>query len=440
MSSVTFHAVCPPSNKRRDGTWPVKIRVTFKGRNRYLATTLVARQGDLSRSLSIKSPDITRRANELIARMQDTLRDLSPFDLEAMDVDGVVEHIRARMTEQSFALDFFAFGERYVAASKNAGTGRAYLSALGALERFLGRRELDINDISKAMLLDFVAFVDNEPKMYRNPRTGEWEKTDKKKKAGAASRHLMKLQHIFDAAKLKYNDEDTGRVLIPRSPFAAIPRDWGEPEGEEALPLEVMQRLILDTEPQGVERIAVDAFLLSFCTMGANLADLYAAPKFSGTEWRYCRKKITSRRAEMRVDIQPEAVPIVARLRGKGSGWWLGQLHRIAPRSEICTSKVNAGLRKWADRNGVEPFTFYAARKSWGTYARNLARIELATVDEALAHKSRYPLADVYIAKSWTHLNEANRKVLDLLRWDGGVSPKEVDKVNQPQDEAGVKG
>lgn len=78
MSSVTFHAVCPPSNKRKDGTIPVKIRVTFKGLHRYLATTLIARPGDLTRSLHIKSPDINARAADLIARMQDTLADFRP--------------------------------------------------------------------------------------------------------------------------------------------------------------------------------------------------------------------------------------------------------------------------------------------------------------------------------------------------------------------------
>ena len=121
MPSVTFHAVCPPSNRRKDGTYPVKIRVTFKGRHRYLATTLVARPGDLARSLAIKSPDITRRANELIARMQDTLRDLSPFDLEAADLDGIVAHIRTRMLAATFRLDFFEWAGEALAGKLPAG-------------------------------------------------------------------------------------------------------------------------------------------------------------------------------------------------------------------------------------------------------------------------------------------------------------------------------
>lgn len=101
MASVTFHPCCVASNRRKDGTYPVKIRVTFRGVSRRLPTTLVARPGDLTRSLHIKSPDIMSRANALIAQMQATLADLSPFVLEAWDVDRVVAHIRTALDGQS---------------------------------------------------------------------------------------------------------------------------------------------------------------------------------------------------------------------------------------------------------------------------------------------------------------------------------------------------
>lgn len=411
---VTFHPCVVASNRRRDGTYPVKIRVTFKGVSRRLATNLVARPGDLTRSLHIKSPDILNKAQTLIAQMQDTLADLSPFTIESWDVDRVISHIRGQISGQDFRLDFFAFADKYLDC-KTASTRRNYDIALNALSRFLGERRLDVNEITRARMLDFVAFVDEEPKIWVNRRTGEAKRTDKPKRAGAAARHLTALECIFNAAKLRYNDDD--RVLIPRSPFDGIPRDFGEHEGQKPLPLEVMQALIR-ADADGVERVALDVFLLSFATMGANLADLYAAPRFTGTTWTYCRKKITTRRAEMRVDIQPEVSEILGRLTGRGR-WWLNVLHVLAEGGPgACTTKVNSALRRIAARMGLEPFTFYAARKSWATYARNICGIEKATVDEALAHRGDYAIADIYIARSWGHLNEANKKVLALLDWN----------------------
>lgn len=136
----------------------------------------------------------------------------------------------------------------------------------------------------------------------------------------------------------------------------------------------------------------------------------------------------------MRVELPPEVQPYLSRLTGRGP-WWLNALHRIAATgTDVCTAKVNAALKRIADREGLEPFTFYAARKSWATYARNICKIEKATVDEALAHRGDYALADIYISKSWDHLNAANREVLALLRWDGAVVAEQEQEVHQPQD------
>lgn len=414
---VTFHAVCVASNRRKDGTYPVKIRVTFHGVSRRLSTTLVARPGDLTRSLRIKSPDITARANALIAQMQGTLADLSPFVLEAWDVDRVVAHIRTTLGGQAFRLDFFDWADRFL-QGKTETTRRTYVTALGALERFVGRRQLDINDITRAMLLDFMEAVGREGKMQW--RAGAVVKdTGKPKSAAAASRHIMKLAHIFDAAKARYNDEDAGVILIPRSPFSTIPRNYGISKGPDALDLETLQRIV-DADAEGVEREALDAFLLSFALMGANLADLYAQRGGVGDVWTYHRQKVRDRRpdgAEMQVRIWPEAAALVARLQAGPSGWWLPALHRIASRKDLCTQKLNAGLRTWAEREGVDPFTFGAARHTWGTLARNRARIDKATVDECLCHVGDLRVADIYIERDWAVLNDANRKTLDLLRW-----------------------
>ena len=417
MSMVTFHACCVASNRRKDGTYPVKIRVTFRGVSRRLPTTLIARPGDLTRSLRIKSPDINARANALIAQMQGTLADLSPFVLEAWDVDRVVAHIRTALGGRAFRLDFFAWADRYL-ETKGDTTRRTYVSALGALERFVGRRELDVNDITRPMLMDFVEAVGRECKMQW--RSGAVMKdTGKPKSAAAASRYIMKLAHIFDAAKARYNDEDSGVILIPRSPFATIPRDYGIHKGPDALDQETMQRII-DADASGVEREALDAFLLSFALMGANLADLYAQPAGVGAVWSYNRQKTRDRRqdgAEMRVEILPEAAALIARLQDGPAGWWLPALHRIAYRKDLCTQKLNAALRTWAAKEGVEPFTFYAARHTWATLARNRARVDKATVDECLGHVGDLRVADIYIQRDWGVINDANRATLALLRW-----------------------
>lgn len=414
---ITFKAIIIPGNKRKDGTYPVNIRVTFKGKVRRLATTLVCTPGDLTRTLKIKNATILNKSDALIARMRDSVKDLSPFDLESQDVDWVVRHIKDSLSQEEFHLDFFEWSDKYI-LTKTETTRRAYSCALNTLERFLGRRSLDINDISRSLLLDFMEKVDGEKKMRYNAKTGQVEESGVDKiPHGASTRHLAKLEHLFNAAKEKYNDEDSGRILIPRSPFSKIAKVYPMSNGQGNLGQELMQRIISSQVDNEVMRTALDMFIVSFGLMGANMADLYFAKPVK-EEWVYNRKKTASRRAdraEMRVAIPEQLKPYLERLKGKG-GWWLNRLHEFASSKDFATSRVNRCLRKWCEQNGVEVFTFYAARHTWASLARKEG-VDKSTIDDCLGHRGSFQVADIYAEKAWNLIREANEKVLALFTW-----------------------
>lgn len=415
---ITFKAIIIPGNRRKDGTYPVNIRVTFKGKTRRLATTLVCTPADLTRTLKIKNATILNKSDALIARMRDAVKDLSPFDLETQDVDWVVRHIKDSLTQEDFHLDFFEWSDRYI-LTKAETTRMAYSCALNTLERFLGRRSLDINDISRSLLLEFMEMVDNEPRMHYDVKTGQRVPSKASKIPRAAStRHLAKLEHLFNAAKEKYNDEDSGRILIPRSPFSKITKVYPVSSGQGNLGVELMQTIISAQVDNDVMRTALDIFIVSFALMGANMADLYNAKPFNGGEWVYNRQKTATRRAdraEMRISLPGEIDAILARLMGRG-GWWLNRLHEFASTKDFATARVNRCLRKWCVGNGIPPFTFYAARHTWASLARKEG-VDKSTIDDCLAHKGSFQVADIYAEKAWDLMQEANRKVLDLFTW-----------------------
>ena len=415
---ITFKAIVIPNNRRKDGTYPVKIRVTFKGVSRRLPTTLVCTPNDLTRSLKIKSATILSRTDELINKMRAIVAGMSLFDLENKSVDWVVSRIKESLTGESFELDFFTWGEKVI-KTKNENTRFAYVSALNALERFLGKRTLDINSITRAMLIEFMEFVDNEPKIHYKWLTGEWEQTEVQRlNKGASSRHLAKLQHIFNAAKERYNDEDCNRIFIPKSPFDKIQKVYPASQGQRNLGQELMQRIIDAQVSNASVRAALDVFILSFGLMGANMADLYNATPVKD-EWVYNRQKTRTRRAdqaEMRVIVPSEMQPYIERLQDAPGNWWLPVLHRMARVKDYATSKVNDALKKWCKDNGVPPFTFYAARHTWASLARK-AGVEKATIDECLCHKGDFDITDIYAERSWDLMTEANRKVLNLFKW-----------------------
>lgn len=415
---ITFKAIVIPGNRRMDGTYPVKIRVTYKGVARRMPTTLVCTQNDLTRTLKIKNGSVITRTDEIIGQMREAVKDISPFELENWDVDDVVIHIKKRLTGESFRLDFFEWCEKYM-QTKTGTTRAAYSNALNTFERFLGCRELDINSITRTMLLDFVEFVDNEPKMHLNQKTKKIEPCSVSKiPKGASSRHLMKLQHMFNAAKARYNDEDEKRIVIPKSPFDKITKIFPASQGQKNLGAELMQRIINGQASDELTRIALDAFVASFGLMGANLADLYFATPFEGT-WIYNRTKTRSRRAdkaEMRVDIPEELHPYIERLQQHKGKWWLPTLHHLSEDKDRCTARINAGLKRWCDANGIPVFTFYAARHTWASLARK-AGVDKAVIDECLVHIGDFRMTDIYAERDWEQIQGANRKVIAMLKW-----------------------
>lgn len=414
----SFKPIILPSGRRKDGTWPVYIRITHHGRSRRIQTSLVCYQSDVTRGGKIKSQQIMSQGTALADRMRAAISDITPFELDEMDVDEVTLRVADALRAESFRLDFFAFGEAY-AATKSVSTGMTYFVAMNAFARFLGRRTIDVNEITRQMLLEFVDWNEGQNKAHKSGKAA----STKKIPLGSSARHIAKLRHLYEAAKERYNDEDRGIIVIPRSPFDRISRHQPPSHGQDALPVELLRKILTAETESNLERTALDAFALSLLLMGANLADLYRARPFSGKTWKYNRKKTETRRAdraEMQVEVPDEAAAFIASLRSRGDAdaWWLPALHVVGKDGDSCTRMVNRGLRRWCDREGVQRFTFYAARHSWATLARRLG-VEKATVDDCLCHLGDFALADIYAERAWNLMTAANRKVVDHL-YDGG--------------------
>ena len=408
---VTFKPIVVPSNRRKDGTFLVSIRVYFAGASRRLPTNLVCRSEDLTRSLRIKNPDVLARAEAIASRYRATVAGMVDEDLAGKDVDWVVDQIRTAETRATFRLDFFEFAASYI-AGKTPGARGQYVTAVRTFGEFLGRSEIDVNAITRPMLSAFLDWMPGKAFSWQNGRVLPSKRV--RIPGGAESRAMAKLSHIYTRARERYNDEDAGLILIPRSPFRGLIPRHPPSRGQRPLGIDLMQTVIDAWHPVGTVQTALDVFVLSFALMGANLADLYEVPAVEKLReagvWVYNRRKTRTRRAdsaEMRVTVPEE---ICGRLSA------LDRLHSMAGRSRYATMRVNEGLARWCADAGVPTFTFYAARHTWATLARK-AGVEKATIDECLCHVGDFPIADIYAERNWDLIDDANRRVLELFRW-----------------------
>ena len=383
--------------RRADGTYPVKLRVTLGRVSRTLPTTLIATADQMTRTLKPKDPALAASMEELAASVRRTIAKLSPFAIETMTVDDAVAFIRADQQAQA-GIDFFAFAENWI-AGKKAGTARNYRVALANLRRFAGPGPLDCRRITRRFAQEW---ADQIP-------------------TPATKRNYTKLiAAIFKAARLRYNDETAGVWAIPQDPFAALQLGRYIPHGQEALDIATIQAIIDATDCTRVQRYALDIFLVSFCTQGANMADLYTMKAPVDGLLRYRRQKVADLRvdgARMVLRVEPCCAALADRMRAWKGGRWLDLADHWSCR-ESATQGVNRALHGWCERHKIPPFTYYAARHTWATLARS-ARVgaDKALVDEALAHRGDLPLTDIYAERDPSLQWEVNAKVLALFDW-----------------------
>ncbi len=421
---ITYRAVVMPAQRRKDGSYNIKIRVTFKRISRYLSTNLTATAKDITAHGNLKGAALIS-SNNLIAQFYKYANELNFFALQEMDVDDVIRYIRRRASiGGSFRLDFFEFGKAF-ADQKVEGTRATYISALNAFKRYLNADTIDINEITYQMLYAFGEFIDNEPKRFSQdcPKERRVRTQDHPKKKGASrSSYTRKIKAIYEAAKRKYNDEDNGIINIPRNPFQKLELKYSTGIAHSARSPEWIQRIISynGTCSPG-QRFALDMYIISFALMGMNAADLItAAPPKDGIITYYRAKTCNARpdRAEHRVKIDPRIKPLLDKYKDP-SGERLLNLYLYYRDNRALDWSLRSMYHAWALANDEVPFTLYSARHSWGTIA-NSSRvgIDIALVDECLVHKNpSLKMAYVYVERDWENLWRANEKVLDLFDW-----------------------
>lgn len=437
---TTFKAIVYADNKRMDGTYNIKIRVTHNRRTLKVSTNLYAEPKDLTRSLKIKNQQYIDKTDDIIREWRKIVAKLDAA-ADLMDVKQIVEHIKYVETSgDEFRLDFISYG-RTIAAAKSSGTGANYNIALNALCRFIEQDTLDVAKITPKLLADFEKFIEDEPVIRGDAKTGT-AITHKSKTGGrAASLYLGCVRHIHNRAKEQFNDEATGIINIPQSPFNQYKiRKQPKPKKRATTAPTIQQIIDLPNfdrvcGPRGISRrdLARDCALLSFALAGMNAADLYdcGAQVFDRNEKVivYNRKKTRTRRddnAEMHIRIEPCIAPLVEKYADK-TGQRLFAFHKMYSSPAVFNSALKEGLKLVEDAvECPKHLTFYAFRHTWATIARSdMLRTDKYTVHEALNHvDAEMKNTDIYIDRDYRPIWSANADLLALFDW-GAVSGRE---------------
>lgn len=408
---ATFKAEVYAHQKREDGTYNIKIRVTHNQRKKYLSTTWYVEKDDLTRSLKLKNKKYIDLTEALIRKYRDRC-DLVGERLKTMTIDQVVRLITSDQQEK-WELDIVAYAWKEIERMRetgHAGNAASYVTAIRSLVKFVGRDKVMVSEITAKFLTEWIAWIDKQPNVTRGY---------------VQHNYLNRLRAIHNRAKREFNDEDAGVIRIPNSPFSHIDFPKLPPSRKRALTIEQIRAIARlegkETFQPGTNRFnfARDIFLLSFGLVGMNATDLYHCTDCNDGRITYQRMKTKNRRAdkaEISIRIEPEIQALVDKYRDP-SGERVFRFYKMYANMGTLSAAINKGLKKVGARIGVDDLEFYAARHSWATIALNDAGVDKYTVHEALNHvDDTMRVTDMYIRRSWDPIDKANRKVLDLVK------------------------
>ena len=418
---LTIKAEIKKSELKVDGTYNVKIRFTLDRKVKRLSTNLFITSKDLTKSLKFKEDTSIKRAiDRLVLYYREQCFKLQ-LDQNHYSLDEIIEFLNGEQEKQQ-TIDFIKFSREWIASTTIKGAPN-YTTAINALVRFIGKEELDINLITLDFLESFKAFLNKE----REIRTKRLMQQGKRVPSNRSlSLYLISIKKLFNEAKKKYNKKEKNLILIPNSPFMELEIPKQEATRKRAISADIIKKLWklpYKDMKKGYKstchyNLAKDCFILSFCLMGINSADLYNATEMEGYTIVYNRTKTKDRRldkAQMKVDIPRLILPLVEKYKDK-TGKRLFNFYQYYADEKDFNKAINYGLKEICTILEIDDLEYYAARHSWATIALNKAGIDKYIVHAALNHiDDAMKVTDIYIERDFVNENKANAKVVKYV-------------------------
>lgn len=418
---LTIKAEIKRSELKVDGTYNVKIRFTLDRKVKRLSTNLFVTQQDLTKSLKFKEDtSIKREIDRLVLYYREQCLKLQ-LDQNHYSLDEIIEFLNGEQEKQQ-TIDFIKFSREWIASATIKGAPN-YTTAINALVRFVGKEELDINLITLEFLEQFKAFLIGE----RDARTKKLMQQGKRVTSNRTlSLYLVSIKKLFSEAKRKFNKKDKNLILIPNSPFEDFKIPKQEATRKRAISVDIIKKLWklpYKDMKKGYKstcryNLAKDCFILSFCLMGINSADLYNATEMRGNTIIYNRTKTQARRldgAKMMVDIPKIVQPLIDKYKDS-TGKRLFNFYQYYGDEKTFNKAINSGLKEIGSILEVDDLEYYAARHSWATIALNKVGIDKYIVHAALNHiDDSMKVTDIYIERDFVNENKANAKVVKYV-------------------------
>ncbi len=401
---ITLKMVIRPDRIKQDGTYNVNLRISYQRRTTYILTPHFVVKQQINKKFEIIDKFLLLQIDDDLIKARKEVSNSFP-KLYNKSITEIAEYLQNYLyTKKEEYINFFDFANDHVESmiQNSQSSATNYGISIRKVQLFIGHNRLNINEITVNFLTEFDAWLKN---------TG----------VGIRGRalYLSNLRAIHNAAKKKFNDEDSGIIRIPRNPFKffSLPK---EPATEKrALTLEQLKAFIAYEPTREPVMMAKVAYLLSFYFVGMNSKDMYYLPTVTSNRISYQRAKTKKQRAHIdgafiSIKIEPEARTLMDLYKDPAGKMAFNFCYRYSTASGF-NSSVNQFLKEIGNEIGVQDLEFYSARHTWATLFVNKCGGSESDAAFCLNHVSPFKVTSTYIEKDFTRIDVANRRVIDLL-------------------------
>ena len=377
----------------KNGTAPLLLAINYAGSSTYVPVGNVRLRPDQWDGVRRRvvnhahAQTINSSAQSMLGRAEDAV-------LELMRDGGVrgwkLTEVRDAIVSFLYPVEkrdngVVAVMEEFMGTKDKPNTADKYQQTITHLERGLGSgaRRVDFADVTAEWL-------------------GEFDRWLSKNGLSVNSRsiHMRNIRAVFNYAVAK----DLTDARYPFKSFK-IKSQATEPM---ALTLEQMRMLWGYEPPLKAQRYWLDVWKLMFCLIGINMADLWRLERIVQGRVSYERAK-TGRLYSIKVE--PEAKMLIEAHKGRKVLVDLSERYKSAHRA---TASLNKMMKAIAKDLKLPPITGYTARYTWATLAASID-IPIETISQALGHTYGLAVTLGYIMPDRRKVDEANRRVLDLV-------------------------
>ncbi len=366
-------------HKHKDGTYSVAVLVGY-GRNMLISTGISVKEEewDGKKIVGPRSKQLDPIVQAQLTLVRSTILELTATGkLKSISNEDLLATIKGKPLKSEHKPSLGEMLERVI-ETKRSSSASIMKCTLNRIKKFADPYKVSLDDVTKQWLDEF---AESEPSMATNTK-------------------ITHLQSIRTAMNVAIDNGYTTNY-----PFRRYRLPRYEPK-KRALSVDDMRKLINAKLKRGIQRRYRDTFLLIFCLIGINFADLVRLKSVVNGRVEYRRAKTGK---PYSIKVEPEAQALIDRL---GDEQGIVPYHN--PDRHKDHAKLRYGLLRIAEDLGLPPITTYYARHSWATIAASLD-IPKDTIAQALGHDMGNRMTAIYIDYDRSKVDAANRKVLDAV-------------------------